>query len=333
MRKLLLLVLVLAAVAVGAWFAWAQVQTRGLNAWLAERRAEGWVAEAAQIETNGFPVRFDTRATALELADPATGLALSLPNLIFTSQSLSPTAIRAVLPPAFRVATPLERIEVSSRRFDALLSVDPGPSLGLRRADVALAALALTSSAGWTATLDGGEVVVQRAGDDPLTYQTTFQSQNLRPAQPVLDRLDPTGLLPPEIETLRVRATATFDRPWDRRAIEDRRPQVTALDLSGLTAVWGPARLEAAGTLDVDAQGRPTGRITVRATNWREMLQVARNAGVVPEPFVPTIENVLTGLAGLSGRDDTIDAPLSFQNGFVSFGPIPLGPAPRLVIR
>jgi hypothetical protein len=44
-------------------------------------------------------------------------------------------------------------------------------------------------------------------------------------------QLDPGGLLPETIETLDYIAAMEFDRPWDLRAIEDRRPQITALDL------------------------------------------------------------------------------------------------------
>jgi hypothetical protein len=98
-------------------------------------------------------------------------------------------------------------------------------------------------------------------------------------------------------------------------------------------AQWGGIDVRAAGALTVAAGGVPTGRITVKITNWRDLLQVAGNAGLFPEPLMPTIERAFEVLAGLSGPPDTLDAPLSFANGIVSFGPIPLGPAPRLVIR
>jgi hypothetical protein len=71
----------------------------------------------------------------------------------------------------------------------------------------------------------------------------------------------------------------------------------------------------------------------VKITNWRDLLRVARNAGLLPEPLMPTIERAFEILAGLSGPADTLDAPLTFAGGIVSFGPLPLGPAPRLVIR
>ena len=71
----------------------------------------------------------------------------------------------------------------------------------------------------------------------------------------------------------------------------------------------------------------------MRATNWREIFAALQNAGVVPEAFARALESVLESLAGLSGNPETIDAPLTLRNGFVSFGPIPIGPAPNLIIR
>lgn len=333
MRKLLGFLLLLVAVACGGWFVWAGVMDRGLSGWLEARRADGWAADASAIETTGFPAQFQTRIENLNLADPETGLAWQISELLLRSDSLRPTDITAILPDSFHVASPLERIQVRSETLNASLAVDPAPDLGLKRADVTLGAIELSSTSGWDAALESGGLLLARAGDDPLTQQITFTAQNLRPAQPLRLALDPTGLMPEIVETLQLNATARFDREWDRRAIEERRPQITNLDLQRVEAVWGAARLEVAGTLDVDENGIPTGRITVRATNWRDMLTLAENAGLVPEPFVQTVENVLEGLAGLGGRPDTIDTPLTFQNGLVSFGPFPLGRAPRLVIR
>ena len=38
---------------------------------------------------------------------------------------------------------------------------------------------------------------------------------------------------------------------------------------------------------------------------------------------------VLSTMARAEGDPDTLTAPLTFANGSMSFGPIPLGPAPR----
>ena len=259
MRKLVGVVVLVAILLSGVWLGWAYALERGFAGWLEARRAEGWVAEATLIDTTGYPTRFSTIVTNLDLADPATGLAWRLPQITFEAAAHKPTDIEAVLPPAFTVASPDERISVRAGNLRASTAVDPGPALRLRRADITLAGIDLRSTAGWDAALADGLLRTER---DP-----------------------------------------------------------------------GDAEREAAGQVTVDAEGVPTGEITVRATNWRDIFAVLQNAGLVPEPFARALESVLESLAGLSGDPDTIDAPLRLSNGFVSFGPIPLGPAPNLRIR
>ena len=322
-----------ALIGTAAWFALAYMLDRGATEWMAERRADGWVADAGEIETRGFPARFETRFQNLDLADPGTGLAVTVPELVLSAETYDPTDVRAVLPRRFVVGTPFERINVQSDQFEASTALDPTPTLGLRRADILLDTLGLSSSAGWTAALQSGRLETRRAGDDPLRQEISFTASGFQPTAEMRRALDPAGLLPPVIDALEIQAGITFDRPWNRFAVEDRRPQITAIRLDRLDALWGAARLEAAGDLTVDAEGRPDGEITLRATNWRDIYQVLINAGVVPDAFTTAIESVLEQLAGLSGRPDTIDAPLSFQSGFTSLGPLPIGPAPDFTIR
>jgi hypothetical protein len=73
--------------------------------------------------------------------------------------------------------------------------------------------------------------------------------------------------------------------------------------------------------------------VIVKATNWREMLGVAEAAGAIPPSVRSGLERGLGFLAQLSGPADTLDVPLSFRNGRVMLGPLPIGPAPRIVIR
>jgi hypothetical protein len=147
-------------------------------------------------------------------------------------------------------------------------------------------------------------------------------------------QLDPGGVLPDTIETLDYSAEMEFDRPWDIRAIEDRRPQITALDLREMNAVWGGLILRAAGDVTVDA--RPAyrmGAIAIRAENWREMVAMTVRAGLLPEQMQGTVEGLLGVVAGLSGDPGGHRRRPQFSNGRVFLGPLPVGPAPRLILR
>ena len=333
MRRFLVVVIVAALGWGGYWFIGARAVETGLSIWIDQRRAEGWAADYTALNTSGFPNRFDTTFTDLHLADPQTGLAWAAPFFQIMALSYTPNHIIAVWPDKQRIGTPFQNIEITNDRMLGSVVLHPGPALELDRLVVELEDFRLTSSLGWSASLDDGQLSGRAAVGKPDTYDIEFEADGVRPSRDLLDSLNPTGTLPDVFERLHIRTTVAFDAPWDRFAIEDRRPQVTSIDLGILQANWGNMDLNAAGELDVDVSGMPTGRITVRAKNWREMLQLAVASGVVAEGFAPTIERALELLSQMSGNPRTLDAPLSFEDGRMSFGPIPLGAAPRLVIR
>ncbi len=333
MRKLLVIIVILALGFAGYWFAAARGIEAGLRAWFEARASEGWVADYGGLGTAGFPGRFETVLSDVMLADPDTGVAWTAPRFAILAKSARPNRITAVWPESQTVASPFERIDIGSERFDASIEFVPGPGLELRALETDLAALTLASTAGWQTRLETGHLSARASDLGENTYDLRFEASDVTPPAGLRRDLDPARLLPDVIGGLTAEAIVTFNAPWDRFSLEDARPQISALDLVDLRAEWGELELRAAGELSVREDGVPDGRITVKATNWREIMGLARNAGLLPEPLIPTIERALEVLASLSGPPDTLDAPLTFSNGVVSFGPIPLGPAPRLVIR
>lgn len=333
MRRLLVILAVLAALFTAYWVTVARGVEGGINAWLAARASEGWVAEAASVRTSGFPARFETVLTDVTLADPRTGVAWTAPRFAFEAEAFRPNRIAARWPETQTIASPWERIEVASDRFDAGIAFVPGTRLEVRAVEANLSAVTLTSTLGWETEFRVGALSATSAEAGSGTYALSFEAADIVLPDALRSTLDPARLLPDVVEGMVVTAEVAFDAPWDRFALEVARPQVTALDLTDLTAQWGGIMLRAAGEVAVDAEGVPDGQITVKVTNWRDLLQVAGNAGLIPPPLMPTVERAFEILAGLSGPQDTLDVPLTFSGGFVSFGPLPLGPAPRIVIR
>lgn len=332
MGKLLAIVLIAALGWSGYWFVGAMAVERGLGGWFDARRAEGWVADYSGLNTAGFPNRFDTTITGLELADPDSGLAWSAPMFQILALSYRPNHIIAVLPRSQTLATPLERLTLDSALMNGSVRFEPGTDLVLDQATFVMEDLRLAGT-GWSMALDTGRLASRQTAARENAHDIAFEAIGFAPTDATRQRLDPAGLLPAAVETLKIDATVAFDAPWDRHAIERSRPQITVLDLNLAQATWGSLDFRATGSLTVDAEGVPTGRITVKATDWRRMLDMAVAAGVVPEMLSPTLERGLGMLAGLSGDPETLDAQLTFQDGRLSFGPIPLGPAPRLRLR
>jgi hypothetical protein len=317
-----------------AWMTWwvtgHTAYERGLSAWIEQRRAEGWAADVGSLETGGFPNRFDTTLTDLRLADPETGVAWSVPELQFLSLAYKPHQVIAVLPAAHRFSTPLGAFDIAHEDARASLFLKPETALGLDQAILVVEGLEIDSDAGWETELASGRFAAESVPAALNTYRIGAEVDELRPSEPLRRLLDPARVLPDTVENLRLDATAAFDRPWDRFAVEDARPQPTRIDLSDLSARWGTAMFRAAGELDVAEDGTPEGEITIRAEEWRRILEMAVASGVLPENAVGPLER---GLELMSGPRDTLDAKLTFRGGFVRLGIVPIAPAPRIVIR
>ncbi|MDJ0640076.1 MAG: DUF2125 domain-containing protein [Paracoccaceae bacterium] len=317
-----------------AWMTWwalgKSAYEQGLSAWIDERRAVGWAADVGSMETGGFPNRFDTTITDLRLADPRTGVAWSSPFVQLLSLAYKPHQVIAVVADEHRFSTPLETFDIVHEDARASLFLKPETALGLNSARLTVTQLGLTSTLGWRASLDDGQFAVESVPAAENTYRVGVNVDQLRPADATRRTLDPAGVLPEVIDNMHLDAILAFDRPWDRFAIEERRPQPTRIDLTNLSAEWGTVTFRAAGEVDVDAEGYPNGEITVRAVEWRKLVAMAVSSGVLPVEAAGPLERALELMT--SGRD-TLDATLGLRGGMVRLGVIPIAPAPRLVIR
>lgn len=334
MRILLAIVLIAAVGWSGYWLIGAAAAERHARSWLEARRAEGWVAEAQSIDTRGFPNRFDTTLEAIELADPETGVAWRAPIFQVLALSYRPRHVIAVWPGEQTVATPNQRITLTSGDMRASARVGDGSELPLLQAVLTVDTLGLASTAGWQAAMADAQVAVRQSPAQSSVYDVDMEANRLTLPGGVVRLLSRSGLAGEVAEGVSLQAQIAFNRPWDRRAVEEQRPQPRRIDLALARAQWGELELRLAGTLAIDVEGTPEGEITVQATNWREILAVAIASGAVSEGVGDLIEGGLGQVAALSGNARTIDVPLRFRGGRVSLaGILPLGPAPRFRLR
>lgn len=323
--------------AVLLWSAYWVVAARGLETglarWMDLRRAEGWVADYATLTVSGYPMRFETAFTDLNLADPGTGLAWSAPRFAFAADSYRPHVITATWPASQQIGTPLERITLTADAMQAVLEFRPDPALAPMQTEYRFEGLNLASTAGWTGSAARAHLSSTAVQGQAQVQRIELTAEAMHPPARLVARLDRAGILPAVFERIAVQATLHFDAPWDRRAIEQRRPQITQIEIASLDAKWGDLQLRAAGSLAVDGAGQPEGTLTLRATNWREMLAIARASGQLSEGLADNAERALGYLAGLTGRPETLDIALRFAAGKSWLGPVPIGPAPDFTIR
>jgi hypothetical protein len=314
----------------GYWYVGSTAQQSGLETWLDDRRAAGWVADYDDLKVQGYPSRFDTKLTNLNLADPKSGWAWKTPVLQVLMLSYKPNHVIAVLPPEHVVSTPNERITINSDVIRSSIKFDADTDLALNALTGEMSNVTLTSTEGWTSELKTAQLATRQTAGKPNAHDIFFQADGVKPARIFTKLIDPDSQLPDVFDTMRVDVTAGFDAPWDRHAVEGTKPEITALTVTDFSATWGEMSFEAKGDVTFDATGNPTGKISVRAKNWKDMITLGVSAGAIPAEMQSTLEGGLGLLARLSGNPDTIDAPLSFKNGFISLGPIPIGRAPAI---
>ncbi|SEO78332.1 hypothetical protein SAMN04490248_11246 [Salinihabitans flavidus] len=322
--------LAIAIIALGlAWSVFWAVQAHDLRrdtvAWFEDRRAEGWHAEYDDLTLRGFPNRLDLSFSDLSLADTGSGLAWEMPFFQLLRLSYRPDHLIAVWPDEQVIASPGDKHMLRSEDMRASLVLGDGAHDPLERTNLVITEAALSDDAGRTMRADNVNLAIRH--ETGQSYRLAVTTEGFAPAA-----LPATGL-PNRFTTLRADLTATFDRPWDARALTVARPQPTRINLRLAEVKWGDLELHAAGELEIDSAGTPSGRITVRARNWREIVALARTSGRLPETVLDTVEQGLDLLSGLSGNGRMLDIPLTFRGGQIRIGPVPIAKAPTLRLR
>ncbi len=331
MRIILAAVLVLAALWSGYWFIGSRGAESEMRGWLDQRAAAGWVAGYSDVSTRGYPNRFDTTISDLDLGDKQSGVIWSAPFVQLFRLSYRPDHIIVVWPQTQSLRTPSQRLTLTNESAKGSFVFVSGGDMQLDHATFVAESVAVTSSDGWRVEASKA-LLATRPG--PLTHAVDLgvDVTAIRIGGTLSDRLADTDLASGTIEQVKIDATLGFDAPWNKLAFAVNRPALTALDLRQMQIIWGDLEFNASGTLAIDAEGLPTGKIEIRAKNWREMLQLAVAMGWIPAGIAGPIESGLTFLASVSGAADTLEAPLKFENGKIAFGPITLGDAPRLIL-
>ncbi len=327
------LLVVLALLWSGWWYGAGFFLRGGVSAWFGAQQARGWQADYADISTSGYPLRHFTTLTSPALADPANGTAWQADWLHLESPAIWPgsqTLHFADTPQ--RLSYFDSTVVITARDLIARLRLHPGLALSLRKMELTSKDWQITSDEGLEVTARSLEMAMVQ-GEHPDTYQFNINATDFTPGTGLRMLIRSSHALPASFETMNLDMQVQFDRVWDRSALEQGRPQPIAIDLHLAELQWGALRLMAAGNVTVDAGGIPTGVISLKAENWQEMLGMAQAAGAIPPEAVSPVQRALSLLAGMGGNPNALDVKLNLQGGFITFGPIPLGPAPRLIIR
>jgi hypothetical protein len=334
MGKLVGILVVVAVIWCGWWAIASAGMQRGIVKWLDARRSLGWQADVKDVQKLGFPLRLHSRLNDVAVADPTTGVAVSMDRLDISTPTYWPGYVTVALPETpITLANPNLRATLTAKQAVADLRLRPGTSLQLESLGLSGGAWSLDKGPDSIVAADTIDLtMIQQAANTPV-YALNVNADNLAPGTSSRSFVGLSDDWPTTFDAFTADLTVTFDSIWDRRALERRRPQPRVIDLKRAHVTWGDIEVLATGDLTVNEDGLIGGELVVKAENWPALLDMVESAGYLPPNMRPQAEQMLKGLAQMTGKTTGLDLTLSFQEGRMSMGFIPLGRAPRIILR
>ncbi len=333
MRRLVWLVAIFAVIWGAWWMAASAGLQKALDIWAEDRRAAGWTVEFGEATQQGFPFSLHRKVRNITVAEPAKGLAIALPQLDLSAAAYWPGFIEVTLPDApFTVITPAGKAVVQADDGHAAVRLHPGASLQLQRLSLVSGAWQIDADQSQGLSADSLMIDVTQDKNSAETYRIGIKAANLTPGPAIRADLSLPSDWPGSFAVLSGNMDVTFDRPWDRRALNGQQPQPRTIDIEQIQAEWGAIQVRTNGRLAIDPAGIPSGTISITVPNWRGLVDLAVAGGALPLARRQQTEFMLGMLANMGGNPDDMHLELAFENGEMSLGPIALGPAPRLFL-
>jgi hypothetical protein len=331
--------LILAPMLWGAYWGFGSNAVRnGVNSFFADAAAQGLVAENAGVTVAGFPNRFDLTIDELKLSDPVSGAGWQAPFVQVFAMTWKPWHIIAAMPPEQAVTLPDQVVTLGSDGLMASLRARPSTDLPLAEVRVAGTRLDLASDQGWTLGL--GEFTLGLRADEalgPSGYELGFDLAPLTPDPAFVAAVRavtvpdlPPSDLPEVVEALWGSVFLTFSAPLDRH-VGKAQPYLRRVEINQFNLTWGQLSAAASGVVEADGNGYAAGKVTVEVTNWDRLPAVLVAAGLVQPEVAPTIARGMQALAAQSPDLKVLSLSLVMEDGRMTFGPFPLGPAPLMV--
>lgn len=329
MRVLLVVVLIASGLWAGYWFVGSRALDRTVEGWFAAQTGDPLQAEHSGVEVTGFPNRFDLNIVEPRISDAEAGLGWSAPFVQVFSMTWKPWHIIASFPQEQVVTVAGQDLVVTSTQLQASVVMVPGTDLTLDRTTFVADGLAFGAAGGWEVSATSARFATRRTPDDAGAHEIGLEINTLTPPSAFRMALQDQSDLPEQIDQLRLDVRAELSAPIDRHLAETQ-PQVEAVVVKELSLIWGDLRISGKGEVVPTSDGVADGRIDIRVDSWRQLVPVLVAAGIITPQVTETVTRAMELLAQQDGTPDVLDVPLVFQNGRMSLGPIPLGPAPML---
>ena len=328
MRKIIVLLVLLALIFCGYWFGVRfAVGEAGRALEQNPSMLQGAEVETAAVRTRGFPNAFAIDIDRPILRTESPRITWSAEALKARTQSYYPFEWSLDISPRHEVQIGGHVVTLETHRFEATASILPRLSLPLRFAEVnlgsAMASLPFDLEAGL------GRALLSLERQAPGQYAITGHILDLAiqgPGVPAfLHSVNDT--LVASLEA--VEGQIGFSSDLDRSVFAGQGARVTSLKLDQAHFSWGYtfATLDAALTIDDAGLADGTGSLLIE--NWKPLMSAAMDAGLLNQGSEDFVVNFLEQLSRESGGVDVLRIPLNVEDGVVRFGTMTLFSIPR----
>ncbi len=331
MRKVLITTAFLAILGIafgGYWFWSAETLRTGLRDWREARLAEGYRIDHGEPVVDGFPARLVAHLHAPHISSP-DGWRWQGDVAQLEADLFSPGHLSLTLSGQQELAALSEESARRADRFasrDAALTIDLAPDGQPRAGTGRLGGYQLAGGTrallrGKSLTFDFQRASIGSNGETVTDFETSLRQIELShvataPLGELLHALDLRGRF---VAWPRASDASPARGPWSHF---DGRVDIDHLDLR-----WPPLDLSASGSIGLDEERRPNGRLE---TWWRDLpgfLEALAASGFVDPQALTALKAALLLLPQRAGADGRMErlVPISMEQGRLFVGPLEVG--------
>lgn len=309
----------------GYWYVGAQAQEKMYASLLADGRDQGWTVESRNLGVEGFPNRFDTTITDINLSDPSGKWSWTGETFQLNALSYQPNHIIMAWDGEQIVKTPEGDATINAELLRASLVVSPSRSLPLSRFQIEGTNVVVESSRQWAANIGLLNAALHQNEDVDTRYRLGVELSDIVPPSTLVGRLGGGAFTSNLVEKVYLSANIDFDREIDRHAFESNTPpRPISAEITSSVIIWGDSELTVSGALLMAGNGYVEGNLDFDVQNWQPLFEMFKQASQLTTTEKLTLKRALDGASSGGNLVFTVN----FENGETSIGPFTIGPAP-----
>ncbi|MDB9851594.1 DUF2125 domain-containing protein [Amylibacter sp.] len=328
--RLLVIIILTAALSWSAyWFLGKSVRETALNKWFTEKSENGWIVENS-LSLRGFPNRFDAIIKDIKLENPKSGLKWFADRLEILQLSYKPNHFIILGPLDQKIKIYNQELLIKSERLRSSLVFEPGGQLEINRSTISSENFLINNSKSLSISAENLIFALRKNSVTETEYDFGINLKQITTGIINLKEYDPKGTMPEKFDTLKLNVATKFNNPINQENFQRELKSISNLKINDMQFQWGSFKLKAVGDLRLDVNKFLDGKITLKAKNWNQLLDLALNNGQINQNVKNTIVTIFSIFSAISGNNQELEIPLKFSNKKMYIGIIPIANTPKI---